>query len=73
MPLLTTALLASLPLTALAGLPHVGSLRRRHYDHAKKSSLATRAGTFKLVDDYNNSTFLECVHFFHSLRSLYFL
>ena len=50
MQLLTTALLASLPLTALAGLPHVGSLRRRHYDHAKKSSLTARADTFEFVD-----------------------
>lgn len=61
MQFLTTALLASLPLSALAGLPHVGSLRRSHYDHARKSALNARAGTFKLVDDYNNSTFLEYV------------
>ena len=61
MQLLVTGLFASLPLTALAGLPHVSSLHRPHYDHGKNQPPATHASTFNLVDDYNNSTFLECV------------
>ncbi|CAL1714217.1 unnamed protein product [Somion occarium] len=61
----SAALLLSLPLTALAGLPHQGSLRRYHYDHAKKAALSRRNGpTFKLVDDYNNQTFFDMFDFF---------
>lgn len=44
MQLLATARLASPPLASLQGLPHVGSLHRRHYEHAKMSSLAGHAG-----------------------------
>ena len=61
MQLLVTGLFASLPLTTIAGLPHIGSLHRPHYDHGKYQHPATHAGAFKLVDDYNDSTFFECV------------
>lgn len=55
------ALLLSLPLAALAGMPHEGSLRRKHLDIAARSSYARRDAVYKLEDLYQGSTFLEYV------------
>ncbi|KAI0079374.1 hypothetical protein K474DRAFT_649827 [Panus rudis PR-1116 ss-1] len=62
MHLSAALLLSVLPLGALAGLPHQGSLRRRHFEHAR--SVTRRGPTYKLVDDYNKDTFFDMFDFF---------
>ena len=57
---LLSAVLLSLPLAGFAANSHQGSLRHRHIQHARSVSAIERRSTqYKLVDDYNNSTFFK--------------
>ena len=53
------ALLLSLPLTALAGMPHEGSLRRRHMEAAR--AITRRGAVYALEDKYQGPSFFEYV------------
>lgn len=55
------ALLLSLPLVALAGKPHTGSLHRKHWEKARSASHVRRGVTYTLEDDYSGQNFFECV------------
>ncbi|TFY74225.1 hypothetical protein EWM64_g9787 [Hericium alpestre] len=55
---LPALLLASLPLTVLAGNAHEGSLRHRHEQHARALH-SRQSKTYALVDDYNGKSFLN--------------
>ncbi|KAH8091655.1 glycoside hydrolase family 16 protein [Cristinia sonorae] len=59
-----SAALLSLPIAALAGNAHEGSLRRRHIEHARTTAIGRRATQYKLVDDYNKDTFFDMFDFF---------
>jgi len=62
---LTTSLFLALPLTALAGLPHQGSLRRRHYNHLQDVAYLNRRDvTYEQVDEYNATNFIDKFDFF---------
>jgi len=57
--------LSVVPLPTLAGLPHKGSLRRRHYDIRRNSSLSRRQGaSYTLVDNYDKDSFFDSFDFF---------
>ena len=53
------ALVLSLPLTALAGMPHEGSIRRRHADVSR--SYSRRGAVYQLEDMYQGSSFFKYV------------
>lgn len=55
------ALLLSLPLVALAGKPHTGSLHRKHWEKARSASHVRRGVSYTLEDDYSGQNFFECV------------
>ncbi|THH27512.1 hypothetical protein EUX98_g6672 [Antrodiella citrinella] len=61
----STAALLSLPLAAFAGNAHVGSLRRRHIDHARSTSaIERRAITYNLIDNFTQQAFLDNFDFY---------
>lgn len=60
MHIAVNALLLSLPLTALAGMPHEGSLRRRHME-AARHAITRRGAVYTLEDKYQGPSFFEYV------------
>ncbi len=55
-----TAVLLALPITALAGNPHEGSQRRKHWE-TRNVAHARRGVTYQLEDDYSGQNFFEYV------------
>ena len=58
-----SGLLLSLPLLATAGNPHLGSLRRTHWEAARAPSHAhaRRSGVYRLQERYEGNSFFEYV------------
>ncbi|PSR74325.1 hypothetical protein PHLCEN_2v9942 [Hermanssonia centrifuga] len=53
-----TAILLALPITALAGNPHEGSQRRKHWE-TRNVAHARRGVTYQLEDDYSGQNFFD--------------